>query len=335
MPSIAVVIPVASDHHRLPGLLKSLQAQDRLPDEVIIVSAHALPDVAAEFSLPISALKNPSGAIPAALNIGIGAANSEIILRMDVHARPFPDYTRLCLDALEGSGADVVGGHLKIEPGGAGDVAAAIALAVGHPLGAGDARYRLQSPHHAGDVDTVPYGCYRKTLWERLGGYDESLLANEDYEFHWRVRAAGGRVYFDPAIRVAYYARATLGELARQYFRYGWWKAQMLRRHPRSLRWRQALPVIALAVLVSSILIAFFSGAGRLFLLSAFILYFLSLGLAGVPTAVQRRSFVLLLALPLAFATVHFAWSAGAWANWLTGGRWPFFTTETQRAQSQ
>ncbi|MEK7278015.1 MAG: glycosyltransferase, partial [Chloroflexota bacterium] len=63
MPTIAIVIPVASDQHRLSGLLKSLQAQDRLPDEVIIVSAHALSDYAAEFSLPISALKNPSGAI--------------------------------------------------------------------------------------------------------------------------------------------------------------------------------------------------------------------------------------------------------------------------------
>ena len=221
MPAVAVVIPVLNDQHRLPGLLESLQAQDCLPEEVIIVSAGALPDYTPEFSLPISVIKNPSGAIPAALNIGIGAAQSEIILRMDVHARPFADYTRLCLDALEGSGADVVGGHLEIEPGGEGDVAAAIALAVGHPLGAGDARYRLQSPHRAGEVDTVPFGCYRKTTWERLGGYDESLLANEDYEFHWRVRAAGWRVYFDPAIRVAYYARATLGELARQYFRYG------------------------------------------------------------------------------------------------------------------
>ncbi len=320
MPAVAIVIPVLSDQRRLPGLLESLQAQERLPDEVIIVSARALPEYAAEFSLPIFAIKNPSGAIPAALNIGIGAAHSEIILRMDVHARPFPDYTRLCLDALEGSGADVVGGHLEIVPGGEGPVAAAIAVAVGHPFGAGDARYRLQSPQRAGDVDTIPFGCYRKTVWERLGGYDESLLANEDYEFHWRVRAAGGRVYFDPAIRVAYYARATLGELARQYFRYGWWKAQMLRRHPRSLRWRQALPVIALAAVVFLILIAFFSEAGRIFLFLFFFFYLFSLALAAVPTAIQRRSFVLLLALPLAFATVHFAWSAGAWANWLTGG---------------
>ncbi len=319
MPTVAVVIPVASDHHRLPGLLESLQAQDRLPDEIIIVSAHALPDVAAAFSLLIFAIRNPSGVIPAALNIGIGAAKSEIILRMDIHARPFPDYTRLCLDTLEGSGADVVGGHLEISAGGEGEVAAAIALAVGHPLGAGDARYRLQSPHHAGDVDTVPFGCYRKALWERLGGYDESLLANEDYEFHWCVRAAGGRVYFDPAIRVGYFARATLGELARQYFRYGWWKAQMLRRHPRSLRWRQALPILALAALVSSILIAFFSGASRPFLFSVFLFYFLSLSFAAVPTAIQRRSFVSLLAVPLAFATVHFAWSAGAWASWWVG----------------
>src|SRR5205823_5414962 len=92
----------------------------------------------------------------------------------------------------------------------------------------------------------------RKSLWQDLGGFDERLWSNEDYDFNFRVRERGLEVLLDPAIRCTYYARPTLRSLARQYSRYGWWKARMLLHHPRSIRWRQLIP----AMLVPGLFVA-------------------------------------------------------------------------------
>ena len=143
-----------------------------------------------------------------------------------------------------------MGGVWEIQPGGKTRLARAIALAAAHPFGVGDALYRLGAP--SGPVDTVPFGAYRRGLIKKIGAYDPTLLSNEDYEFNTRIRLNGGTVYLDNGVRCGYYARATLAGLARQYARYGFWKYQMLRRYPATLRWRQALPplfVLGLAIL--------------------------------------------------------------------------------------
>src|SRR3989304_7761914 len=124
--------------------------------------------------------------------------------------------------------------------GGGGGMARPIAAAASPPLGAGDAGYRVGS--QAGEVDTVPFGAFRREWLERVGGYDESLQTNEDYELNVRLRRAGGKIWFDPSIRSVYYARSDLAQLWRQYYRYGFWKARMLLRYPGSIRWRPALP---------------------------------------------------------------------------------------------
>lgn len=320
VPTLAVVIPLLrQDAAYLPELLQTLQAQTRLPDEVLIGATDSLQ--LDSVSLPARFIHNPTGSIPAALNRAIAAAQSEVIVRLDVRARPRPDHLEQCLTTLIASEADVVGGRLEIVPGGPGLMAAAIALAVSHPLGAGNAVYRL-APTAAQTVDTVPYPCFRKSLWQQLGGFNETLWANEDYEFNWRVGERGGRVYLNPAIRVRYLARPALAALARQYFRYGWWKLQMLRQHPRSLRWRQAAPMVALggAVLAGAVAIGF-NLAWPLSLLS---LGYLSLLIfSSVQVARAQRSARLVCVLPVAFLTVQLAWSLGAWANLLTFGRWP------------
>ena len=119
-------------------------------------------------------------------------------------------------------------------------MAQSIAAAASHPLGVGDALYRHASK--ASQVDTVPFGAFKRELLALVGFFDESLLTNEDYEFNTRIRKSGGTIWLDPAIRSVYFARPTLAALARQYSRYGFWKWRMLRRYPETLRWRQGLP---------------------------------------------------------------------------------------------
>jgi GT2 family glycosyltransferase len=175
-------------------------------------------------------------------------------------------------------------------------------------LGAGDARYRTSG--RAGPVDTVPFGAFRRGWVEKVGAFDESLLTNEDYEFNLRLRNAGGVVWFDPAIQSVYYARPTLSQLARQYARYGFWKARMISRYPRSLRWRQALPPLFVGtLLLITILSILFPGARTpTALLAAG--YAGALIAAGSLRALFRRDLALLLGLPLALAVMHLSWGA-------------------------
>ncbi|MDW8325261.1 MAG: glycosyltransferase [Anaerolineales bacterium] len=321
--SISVIIPALNEARRLPELLAALAAQTYPPAEVIVVdggSTDGTPEVvrnwaAAHPQLPVCLLPNPQRHIPHALNIGIAVARGEVIVRLDGHARPATDYLEQCLRVLRETGAEIVGGAWTIRPGASSLVAEAIARAVSSPLGAGDALYRLPGAR-AQVVDTVPFGCFRRELWRRMGGYNQALLTNEDYEFATRVRQGGGRVWFDPRLRCEYFARPTFAELVRQYWRYGWWKAQMLRRYPRSLRWRQAVPIL-------------WSALGPLLWLTSLWLptLWLAIGLwAGYGTvlaisALQQTGFRRLrLSLLIAFAylLIHFAWGWGVWVGWFS-----------------
>ncbi|MBL8058129.1 MAG: glycosyltransferase family 2 protein [Anaerolineales bacterium] len=326
-PSLSVVIPCYNEAQRLPGLLDALAGQTHPPDEILVVDGGS-PDGtaaaaegwgAAHPARRLRVLANPERHIPHALNRGIAAAQSEVVARLDGHCRPAPDYLERCLRALADSGAEVVGGGWDVRPGGPGPVAAAIARAASSPLGAGDAQYRRLAGAEPGAVDTVPFGCFRRATWEAVGGFDESLLTNEDYDFNWRVRQRGGRVWLDPRIRCEYYARASLGALARQYWRYGWWKAQMLRRQPQSLRGRQAAPAAWAAVALLGWLPALvwrpwlwaFGGLWSIYLLV----------LAG--DAVRRAGGALAqtVALAGAYVVIHFGWGLGFWAGLILGRR--------------
>jgi GT2 family glycosyltransferase len=172
-------------------------------------------------------------------------------------------------------------------------------------------------------VDTVPFGSFRRTLIEKIGVFDETLLTNEDYEFNTRVRASGGTVWLDPSIRSVYLARATFGQLAKQYWRYGFWKWRMLRRYPHTLRWRQALPPLFVLSLIGFFVLSLWVELARILYLGQVIFYFSALGIVGLKAALDRKKPFFLFGLPLAIATMHLTWGSGFLWSILSG----LFTT--------
>jgi hypothetical protein len=245
------------------------------------------------------------------LNTAIHAAQGTYIIRLDAHSIPQPFYIHLCVEALKAGKGDNVGGVWLVKPGEGNWIAESIAAAGSHPLGVGDARYRISST--PGYVDTVPFGAYRRDLLDRIGGYDESLLSNEDYEFNVRIRQSGGKVWMDPAIRSIYYARGSLANLAKQYWRYGYWKGQMLRRYPETIRYRQALPPIFVGGMVFlAVASLFFQPALILFCIFAGI-YLTILLAAGILFALQKKVLNFIIGLPLAIIVMHFCWGGGFW----------------------
>ena len=238
--NVSIIIPCYNEQATIRLLLRpsTQQTYPRTAMEVILVdgmSTDRTRDEIAAFQrehsdLAIQIVDNPERFIPAGLNRGIYTSGGQILIRLDGHAVPTLEYVERCVRDLDAGLGENVGGVWEIHPARAGAIPRGIATAASHPLGVGDAHYRYTDRPQT--VDTVPFFAFRRELIDRIGKFDESLLTNEDYEFNVRVRQSGGTVWLDPAIRSIYYARPTLSALARQYWRYGYWKGRMLLRYP-------------------------------------------------------------------------------------------------------
>jgi succinoglycan biosynthesis protein ExoA len=331
MPTVSIIVPCYNEETTIGLLLEAVYAQTypRAEMEVVIADGLSSDNTRAEIAafqrmhpdLDVRVVDNNTRTIPAGLNRAIEAARGQYILRLDAHSIPYPDYVERSILALEQGLGDNVGGVWEIRPGGKGWIAETIAAAAAHPLAVGDALYRHAT--RAAEVDTVPFGAYRKTLIDKIGNYDENLLTNEDYEFNTRIRQAGGRLWLDPDIRSVYFARSTLRALARQYWRYGFWKWRMLRRYPKTLRWRQALPPLFVLGLLTGILLALVFPILWYLVGVVIALYFSVLLFAGIQTAIRLKRTVMVPGLLLAIPVMHLAWGSGFLWSLLTslGGR--------------
>jgi glycosyltransferase involved in cell wall biosynthesis len=318
-PAVSIIIPCFNEQATISLLLDAIRQQtfplDRL--EVVIadgMSTDRTRDVILEYQaanpeLRLCVVDNPARVIPAGLNLALEAAQGDIIIRLDAHSVPRPDYVQRCVAALQAGLGENVGGVWEIQPGGKGGMSRAIAVAAAHPLGVGDARYRYTN--RAGEVDTVPFGAYRRDFVQNLGKYDATLLTNEDYELNVRIRQAGGRIYLDPDIRSTYFARPTLASLIRQYWRYGYWKFRMLQKYPQTLRWRQAMPPVFVAGLILVFVAGLWWRPAWFILVFGLAIYFLVLLAVGLLLALRQKDPALLWGVPLAILAMHITWGAG------------------------
>jgi len=319
MQLVSIIIPCYNEQKRIRSLLGAIYAQTypRNSIEVIIADGNSTDNTRAiieGFALTCPDLKillvdNPRRTIPSGLNLGIRASHGDIIIRIDAHSQPYPDYVERCVDALVSGLAENVGGVWEIQPGDTTWMAQSIARASSLPIAVGDAMYRYATkPAY---VETVPFGAFKREMLALVGFYDETLLANEDYEFNSRILQSGGRIWLDPKIRSQYFARSTLMELSRQYWRYGFWKWKMLRRYPKTLRWRQALPPLFVLSLLIAIGAAIIHHPFWIIPSGEFILYYLILMVFGLQTSMNDRNWKLILGIPPAITTMHFSWGLG------------------------
>ena len=299
--SVSIVMPAADAAGSIVDSLRAVLAQD-YPDIVDIVVAaadDATADAAARAEVTV--IPNPSGSTPAGLNRAISASRGDVIVRVDAHSIIPPDYVSRAVRTLEETDAENVGG-MQV-PVGTSFWERAVAAAMSSPAGSGDARYRIGGP--AGPVDTVYLGVFRRSVLEDIGAFDETFRRHQDFELNQRIRTAGGVVWFDPELRVEYRPRASLSELARQYFGYGVWKRSFSRTHPGSLQLRQLAPPILVIAVTASLGLSLVS-PWFLLIPGGYSVGLIAAGVVSVP-----KAGVAAVGVPAALATMHFSWGLG------------------------
>ncbi len=264
MPFISVILPVRNEERFITACVASIFAQDYPQEqmEVIFVdgcSEDRTVELLHEMQKAhpqIVVLHNPNRTVPYAMNIGIEKSRGEVIVRLDAHAEYPPDYIRLSVETLLTRECDNAGG--VFETRGRGFMGEAIAEMLKTPLGVGNATYRLTQED--GYVDTVPFGCFRRELFERIGGFDERMTRNQDNELNFRIRKNGGKIYLNHNIRVLYYCRDTMRGIMKMGYMNGKWNVITMTLVPGSMGVRHFVP---LAFVLSTIVLLLLTLATR------------------------------------------------------------------------
>ena len=250
-PPVSVVMPVRNEERHLAESVRHVLGQDYPgPLELVLAvgpSADRTEQIARDLRAAeprITVVANPSGKIPAGLNLAVRTARHQVIARIDGHALFPPSYLRTAIAVLAQTGAADVGGVMAAE--GETPFQQAVAWGMTSKAGVGSAGWHTGGV--AGPADSVYLGVYRRELIEQAGGWDEEMLRAEDWELNYRIRARGGLVWFTPELQVTYRPRASLGALGAQYFHYGRWRRVVVREHPETASFRYLAPPGAAAL---------------------------------------------------------------------------------------
>ena len=233
-PLVSIVIPCLNEERYIIPLLDSLAVQDYGPEgiEVIVAdggSTDRTRQLVADYRVPFARLElvdNPKRITVGGLNAGMDAAKGDCWIIIGAHSRVRADFVRASVEALQRTGAACVGG--PIETIGEGTIGKAIAAAMSSPFGVGNAKFRYADKE--AEVDTVPFGCYHRRVWEIVGRFDETVDGADEDSYNARLIEAGGRIVLVPTIRSSYFPRRTLQALAKQYWEYGAAKGTLLSR---------------------------------------------------------------------------------------------------------
>ena len=311
---VTVVIPARDEQDAIADCVESVLRQDYRNLQVIVVDGASV-DRTAEIVLElgrrdprVELLHNPAAIIPVSLNLALAAARGPWLVRIDAHATVAPDYVRIAVEHLRTGRWGGVGGRkdgVGVSPAGR-----AVAAAMTSRFGVGNSTY-----HYGTDVQSVehiPFGAYPVALARQLGGWDEQLRVNQDFEFDVRVRQAGHELLFDPRLVIDWRCRQSAGDLFRQYRRYGKGKVTVAAKHPSSLRARH----LAAPALVASWLVGGAVATRRPRTAAALMSpYLLALGLASVGTARRLDEPAARRHVPGAFLAMHAGWGLGFWSG--------------------
>ena len=317
-PLVTAVIPCRNEVRYIGPCLESLVRCDYPKDRLEVLVCDGLSDdgtrdIVAGYAARhpfIRLVDNPRRITPCAMNAGIREARGDVIMPMGAHAVYSPSYITLLVAALGETGADNVGGVLVTLPANGTPLARALAVGLSHRFGVGNSYFRIGVAERR-SVDTVPFGCYRRAVFERIGVFDEELVRNQDDELNARLLKQGGRIMLIPEVVSHYYARGSLRQVARMFYQYGYFKPLAAWKVGRIMTVRQLVPAVFVASLGVSAALAPVVPVARVALAGITAAY-LAAALASAAGAVRRHGVGCAAALLLVFPTLHGAYGLGS-----------------------
>ncbi|MET9698343.1 glycosyltransferase family 2 protein [Streptomyces sp. NPDC006529] len=309
-PAVSVIMPVLNEERHLRDSVQHILGQDYAGEmEVVIAlgpSTDRTDEIAAQLVSEdprVHTVPNPTGRTPAALNAAIKASRHPIVVRVDGHGMLSPNYIATAVRLLEETGAQNVGGIMHAEGENAWEDA--VAAAMTSKIGVGNAAFHTGG--EAGPADTVYLGVFRREALERAGGYNVEFIRAQDWELNFRIREAGGLIWFSPELKVQYRPRPSVRALAKQYKDYGRWRRVVARYHAGSINLRYLAPPTALVAIAAGAV------AGATLTPWAFVVpagYLAAITAGSVPAG-RGLSPKARVRIPVALATMHMCWGFG------------------------
>ena len=252
----------------------------------------------------IRVMPNPKKILAAGWNIGIKESKGDYVVRIDAHATAEPDFIEKSVETMQRVDADCIGGKLISKSlNGEEDV---ISYVLSSPFGVGNSSFRVSEKE--GYADTAVYGLYKKSVFEKVGYFDEKMIRNQDVEMHGRIKKIGGKFYFNPAIKSTYYTRNTAKKMLKQAFGNGKWNMVLLKKGSNALSIRHLVPFFFVLCLIGSIILGFVHPIFWL-LGAATILFHLILGV--IFSTKKTKKIIQILVMPFLFISLHFAYGLG------------------------
>ncbi|MEV6649439.1 glycosyltransferase family 2 protein [Streptomyces sp. NPDC051219] len=314
-PSVSVIMPVLNEERHLRNSVQHILEQEYEGEmEVVIalgpstdrtdeIAAELVRETAGNARARVHTVPNPTGRTPAALNAAIKASRHPVVVRVDGHGMLSPDYIATAVRLLEETGAQNVGGIMHAE--GESEWEHAVAAAMTSKIGVGNAAFHTGG--EAGPAETVYLGVFRREALERQGGYNEEFIRAQDWELNFRIREAGGLIWFSPELKVQYRPRPSIRALAKQYKDYGRWRHVVARFHAGSINLRYLAPPTAVcAIAAGTVLGAAVTPWG--FVVPA---GYLAAIVAGSVPAGRGLPLKARAQIPVALATMHMSWGYG------------------------
>lgn len=311
---ISVVMPIYNEENYIENCVESLLLQDYPKDKMewLFVDGMSkdntrklLQKYIEKYPKLIKVFDNPNKTVPFAMNIGISEAKGKYIIRLDAHADYSNDYFSKCVHYLETTDADNVGGVAKTKS--QGFVGNTIAKMLSSRFGVGNSEFRTNG--ESGYVDTVPFGAFRREVFEKWGGYDERLTRNQDNEMNYRIRKNGGKIYLASDINLSYYCRDSIKGISDMALKNGMWNVITMKLCPGAMGIRHFTPLVFLLSIIFLPLLSLILKPLRYLFVAEMILYFALDLLFSFKASSNVKEFILLIVL---FPIFHITYGAGS-----------------------
>lgn len=315
---LSVICPIYNEEKYIAKCIESILAQDYPKDDLEILFVDGMSnDKTREILLGytkqypfIKVLDNPKKIVPYAMNIGIKESKGDVIIRLDGHVEYPSNYFSELVAYLHKLDADNVGGLCETLPCGPSAKELAIAESLSSSFGMGNSYFRIGC-NSIKEVDTVPFGCFKREIFDKVGLYDNELVRNQDDELNGRIIKNGGKIFLIPNIVTKYYARNKISKVWKMFYQYGLYKPLVNSKLGSPATIRQFFPLLFVLGLVIGLPLSFINAFFSYIYLGVLALYIIVSLIYTYKSVTRTHNYKLFVYQPITYFTIHFGYGWG------------------------